>query len=488
MDEISFCNSYNKRNNLTFLSLNIQSINSKFSEFQELINNLLIHKCSTEIIFLQEIWQIQNVHSLSLSSYSTFNFKSRVNNVQGGGVGIYFKDNLRYNILPELSVFIDRVVETIFAEVWAQNGKKSIVASIYRPNSNHPTLTSAEQFQQFLELFSNIMNNFADQKNPVYLLGDFNLDALKYNVSNQVTDYIDLLFSFGFIQLILHPTRCTPTSASLIDHILTNSTNSIFDSVILTSKISDHFPLILFLKDLKIKRKPMSISYRNFSEESINTFKGAISSVNWNVLNDLDTVQERYDSFSDTFSTFFNISFPLLQKTVNKNNFSHNPWMTKGLLVSRLNKIKLCKKALAFPVEPNITNYKKFRNLYSTTIRASKKLYFQSSLKKYQTDSKKTWEVLRKAINNKQKKSNSIQQIIVEGLTISDTKIIAQNFNNFFSKVADDIVQSINPPSPPLLESVPANNSHKFSFSNNPITREDIIEAISLLKNKNTPD
>ena len=54
--------------------------------------------------------------------------------------------------------------------------------------------------------------------------------------------------------------------------------------------------------------------------------------------------------------------------------------------------------------------------------------------------------------------------------------------------MADDIVQSINPPSPPLLESVPANNSHKFSFSNNPITREEIIEAISLLKNKNTPD
>ena len=40
----------------------------------------------------------------------------------------------------------------------------------------------------------------------------------------------------------------------------------------------------------------------------------------------------------------------------------------------------------------------------------------------------------------------------------------------------------------PLSEPARVNNTPQFSFNNDPITREEIINAISLLKNKNTPD
>ncbi len=60
-------------------------------------------------------------------------------------------------------------------------------------------------------------------ENPVYILGDLNLDLLKYNESNIVKNYVDMLFSFGFLQLILKPTRCTPNSATLIDHIISKN-------------------------------------------------------------------------------------------------------------------------------------------------------------------------------------------------------------------------------------------------------------------------
>ena len=59
-------------------------------------------------------------------------------------------------------------------------------------------------------VFSNLLNDFAASNTQVIIVGDFNLDALKYLV-NQVTEYIDLLFSFGFLQLIMKPTPfCIP--------------------------------------------------------------------------------------------------------------------------------------------------------------------------------------------------------------------------------------------------------------------------------------
>ena len=57
----------------------------------------------------------------------------------------------------------------------------------------------------------------------LYILGDMNINYLD-NDSVLSAKYKELLDSFGFEQLIDEPTRITPTSASLIDHILTKIT------------------------------------------------------------------------------------------------------------------------------------------------------------------------------------------------------------------------------------------------------------------------
>ena len=78
-------------------------------------------------------------------------------------------------------------------------------------------------------------------------------------------------------------------------------------------------------------------------------------------------------------------------------------------------------------------DYKNYRNLYAKILKASKKLYYQNQLIKYQSDCKKTWEILRKAINNSKKSVNSIQSIIVNGTSIHDPATMADQFNNFLS-------------------------------------------------------
>ena len=80
---------------------------------------------------------------------------------------------------------------------------------------------------------------------------------------------------------------------------------------------------------------------------------------------------------------------PCLTKKINKNTHGFEPWMTKGILVSRLNKISLHKEFVKNPVEANHSKFKTFRNLYNKIIKASKKIYFQSELTKHQSNLKK---------------------------------------------------------------------------------------------------
>jgi len=124
--------------------------------------------------------------------------------------------------------------------------------------------------------------------------------------------------------------------------------------------------------------------------------------------------------------------------------------MTKGLLISRKRKIELCNLSLKDPNPLNILNFKNYRNLYSKIIKSSKKLHFEKALTKNQSNLKKTWQILRKAINKNINKENGVQNLLVNNVQVTDPKIIADNFNLFFTNVANDIVNSINPsPVPP---------------------------------------
>ncbi len=376
----------------------------------------------------------------------------------------------------------------MFIEIDVSSTQKIIIGSVYRPAANHPTLTSLEQFNQFIDILANILNNFSDKHTTVYLFGDFNLDVLRYNISKQSSEYINLLFALGYLQLIIKPTRCTHNSASLIDHIVTNSRSELFQTVILTTKISDHFPIILHLSLYPKKNDKLKINYRDFSEENLLRFRTAIKSINWNNLENFETTQDKYDYFLDIFTTIFNINFPLLTKNISKSSQPLNQWMSKGLLISRSHKIELCKASIKYPYEPYLSNYKTYWNLYAKLIPQSKKLYFQSQLIKHQMDAKKTWIILRKAINNKSKKTNSIQQIISNNEVFNCPERIACKFNEFFTNVANDVVSTVHPSNVPILSTPPPANSPQFKFNLNAVTGLEIIEAIKQLKDKTSLD
>ena len=119
--------------------------------------------------------------------------------------------------------------------------------------------------------------------------------------------------------------------------------------------------------------------------------------------------------------------------------------------------------------------------------RPAKNCISNLNLLKIRPISKKPWLLLRKAVNNKSKKDNSIQNIIINGSLVNDPLLMAEHFNVFFSNVANDIVSKIHPVTTPLLNTEHIVDS-PLNFSNDPVTTGDILEATDLIKEKSTQD
>jgi exonuclease III len=85
MDENLFSSTYANNCDLSILTLNIQSLPAKFTEFSEWISFLQHSNAEPDIICLQEIWQFPDYTLFNLPGYNEITYKLRRNNVQGGG-------------------------------------------------------------------------------------------------------------------------------------------------------------------------------------------------------------------------------------------------------------------------------------------------------------------------------------------------------------------------------------------------------------------
>ena len=90
------------------------------------------------------------------------------------------------------------------------------------------------------------------------IMGDMNIDLLQCQSHIKTNDYLDNLFSNGFVPEITKPTRITSHSATLIDHIYTNKPDFTFSSGIILTDISDHFGTFLSTSNKLNKFIPVS--------------------------------------------------------------------------------------------------------------------------------------------------------------------------------------------------------------------------------------
>ena len=121
-------------------------------------------------------------------------------------------------------------------------------------------LTFSGMYDSFVQMLDEVYN--VKNRVDVLILGDFDIDMLKPHPC-----WDSALALFGLAQLITSPTRTTPRSTSLTDHIYTNNPCAVVTNVSDLS-ISDHNP-ISCIRSIKLP-KPEPKGHTNVSLDPLN--------------------------------------------------------------------------------------------------------------------------------------------------------------------------------------------------------------------------
>ena len=175
-----------------------------------------------DVITVSETWLDQSItnSSITISGYQEPIRLDR--NRHGGGVAIYFKQNVPF---IERSDLIIPNVEAVWAEINLCN-KKVLVGCFYiHPRFQDWNLVELA-IEQALQSCPNLM-----------LLGDFNENMLDHRKCNNIRNILNM---YHLNQIIDSPTRITPHSSTLIDLILTSQSLNYTEKGVIDPFCSDH--------------------------------------------------------------------------------------------------------------------------------------------------------------------------------------------------------------------------------------------------------
>ena len=219
-----------------------------------------------------------------------------------GGSMIYISNSLNSKRRLDLEklMYKSEVLESTFIEIINPAKKNVVVGCVYR----HPSMDLTEYNSDYLEPF---LEHFDKENKKKYLIGDFNIDLLKVDENSTSSSFFDTMTSSLFIPHIIHPTRITPSSKTLIDHIWSNSVN--YEEGMsgnLTFSLSDHLAQFLIIPEechhTKTKLDQYTYDLKNFDKEN---FYSDLQDLQWNgysdpndafvgLQNKIDTITNKY--------------------------------------------------------------------------------------------------------------------------------------------------------------------------------------------------
>ena len=338
-------------------------------------------------------------------------------------------------------MFIPHVIESVFFEIQINERKTIIVGVIYRPNTQ-----PRADIDIFMQTIIEIQSIIKEENKISYLMGDFNIDLFKVNTHAKTNEFVNDVISQGFLPKITRPTRITPHSATMIDHIYSNDNRPTFQnniSGIIITDVADHF--VTFHIVSKCKQTPVQTysQIRQMKTDNILKFNTILANADYTSVLLADCTNYAYHSFMEIYTNAFNRACPVKSITTPKIYIKREPWVTNGILTSSLTKSKLLKRKLKKPTEQNINAFKKYCIIFDKVKNMAKESYFNLELELNKKNLKKNWEILRQAIHKQNNRPTIPDTFIINGKSNSNINEIAEEFNNFFVNIGEQTAKNL---------------------------------------------
>ena len=176
----------------------------------------------------------------------------------------------------------------------------------------------------------NVLKKAANEDKDVYVCGDFNIDLLKINEKKKHLKFYNLLNSYGFLPLIIHPSRVVDNQEpSLIDNIFSNNITDEIKSGNIYLTLSEHFSQFASVKREKMDFKKINRYERDFSKYSPVDFRDDVSIQNWNV-DDTDS-SLLFNDFYHKLKGCTDRHAPIRKLSVKEIKLKSKPWINSDL-------------------------------------------------------------------------------------------------------------------------------------------------------------
>jgi len=200
--------------------------------------------------------------------------------------------------------------ESLFIEIGLN--KKILIGIIYRPPG-----ACMKEFNMELQT---LLDPIRKDNIECYIMGDLNINLINSGTHTDTASFLEVMYGNSFIPLINKPTRITERSATLIDHIFTNTHSkgyNYFQGVLITD-ISDHYPVFHISQD---KSNPLNNgdNYRMITaknEHRMQAFKDRISNNDWSFVLNMSESEPAFNSFYNTYKQIHDEAFPLNKQKI----------------------------------------------------------------------------------------------------------------------------------------------------------------------------
>ena len=313
------------KKSFTMFHMNIASLQAHIDELRTLLT-LLDHPFDAICITETRLHDPSPLVNIEITGYD---FLHTPTTTACGGAGMYVKSVYQPERLPKLSASHENVCETIFTEIKSNTKKNLTIGCIYRHHTPIPLFCST--------YLNKTLNQITKSKKNCALLGDFNVDLIKYGDHPDVTSFYDLITSHGFRPLILQPTRLRTKKGTLIDNIFINDLSCTSKGGNINTSISDHLAQFSQINifdptpHVKAKSKPT----RNWRVFNKREFAEELNNTSWEDVSDITVdTNTSFTNFYKRVTNLLDEMAPLKTPTKRESQLQQKTWITNGILTS----------------------------------------------------------------------------------------------------------------------------------------------------------
>ena len=272
---------------------------------------------------------------------------------------------------------------------------------------------------------------------------------------------------------------------------MTNSPQSFQNTSTIDTGLSDfHHMTLTVLKTKFPKMEPKKVAYRDYKYFSNDTFRNELL----NELSRFDIRDLSFQNFVQTNMKLINRLAPIKQRYIRSNQ---QPFINKSVAKAIMNRSRVRNRFWKNPSEENRKAYNRQRNYCVNLIRREKRKYFDNLNVKDVTDKKTFWKTIKTHFSDKTGNSEKIN-LVDENIIISDDKVIAETFSDYFSSTIsrldipfnrEILANTENEKNPldkailtykehPSIQSIKSKYDESSKFSFREITEEEISNEI----------